>query len=137
MNQDAPDPATSDSAATDSAVPVPAPNESSDPSVESIRAGSPFAVDPEPALPEPKFIETFYDVGPMRYTAMGAVAAAVMVFGFGAVAASWFPSGGVLIAALGCGLSLFGLASTYRITSIGLLVANLGLFLFCYSRSLA
>jgi hypothetical protein len=73
----------------------------------------------------------------MRYTAMGAVAASVMVFAFGVAAASWFPVGGVLIAALGCGLSLFGLASAFRVASIGLLMAHLGLFLFCYSRSLA
>jgi hypothetical protein len=127
MNQDASEPAETGHMTIESA----------DHPEEAIRVGSPFATDPSPAVIEPKRVETFYDVGPIRYTAMGAVAASVMVLGFGAAAATWFPTGGVLIAALGCGLSLFGLTSVYRFTSIGLLLAHLGLFLFCYSRSLA
>jgi len=102
----------------------------------AIRVGSPFAVDPVPSLPESKPAEAFYDVGPIRYTAMGAVAASAMVLVFGAAAAWWFPTGGVLIAALGCALSLFGMSSAYRITSIGLLATHLGMFVYSYIRSL-
>ncbi len=101
-----------------------------------IRVGSPFAAEPQQAERNSKPIEAVYDVGPIRYTAMGAVAASAMVLAFGAVAAWWFPSGGVMIAALGCGLSLFGMASVYRYTSIVLLVLQLGLFLLSYSRAL-
>jgi hypothetical protein len=103
---------------------------------ESIRVGSPFAIDPiaaEPARP----IEVLLDVGPIRYTAMGAVAASIMVLAFAAVATWWFPAGGALIAALGCVLSIFGLYSTYRITSAGLLAIHLFLFVLCYGRSLS
>ena len=104
-------------------------------SASAIRVGSPFAVDPPPTDSAVKPVEQVYDVGPMRYTAMGAVAASVVVLGFGAAAVWWFPSGGVLIAALGCSLSLFGTASAYRITSIMLLAAHLGIFLLSYSQS--
>jgi hypothetical protein len=102
---------------------------------ETIRIGSPFAIDPAVPFQTAKQIEAFYDVSPLRYTAMGAVAASCLVLCFGAAAAWWFPSGGVLIAALGCGLSLFGMASVYRYSSIGLLMIHLGLFLFSYSRT--
>ncbi len=101
----------------------------------SIRVGSPFASEPNAPERRSKRIEAFYDVGPIRYTAMGSVGASVMVLGFAAAGAWWFPVGGVLIAALGCGLSLFGMASVYRISSITLLLIHLGLFLFSYSRS--
>jgi len=111
----------------------------------AIRVGSPFAVDPPPRStrtaadssgPASNDIEAFYDVGAIRYTAMGAVLASVMVLGFGGVAAWWFPVGGVMIAALGCGLSLFGMASVYRFTSIGLLLAHLGMFIYSYSLAI-
>jgi hypothetical protein len=101
-----------------------------------IRIGSPFAVDP--VLPkQPKKVEVLYDVGPLRYTAMGAVSASAMVVGFGLVAAFWFPSGGALIAALGCVLSIFGMYSNFRYVAAGLLVAHLGLFVVNYVQSLA
>jgi hypothetical protein len=109
--------------------------ETADQSDPAIRVGSPFAVDPAATELPAKAIEAFYDVGPIRYTAMGAVASSVMVLAFDGAAAWWFPSGGVLIASLGCGLSLFGMASVYRITSIALLIAHLGMFLFSYSRA--
>ncbi|MDG2219922.1 MAG: hypothetical protein P8L85_00980 [Rubripirellula sp.] len=100
-----------------------------------IRVGSPFAVDPTiPAAERP--IEAFYDVGPIRYTAMGAVAASIMVLGFASVAAWWFPTGGALIAALGCVLSIFGLYSAFRKTAISLLAVHLVLFVLSYSRSI-
>lgn len=101
-----------------------------------IRMGSPFAVDPLPATPI-KRIEPFHDVGPLRYTALGAVAASLMVLGFVAAAAWWFPAGGALIAALGCVLSIFGLYSTYRRPALGLLAVHLCLFVLCYVRSLS
>lgn len=100
-----------------------------------LRVGSPFAVDPLIESPI-KRVEPFLDVGPIRYTAMGAVAASVMVLGFASAAAWWFPTGGALIAALGCVLSIFGLYSRYRFTSAGLLSLHLCLFVFSYGRSL-
>ncbi len=103
----------------------------------SIRVGSPFAVDPVPLERVAKPIESFYDVGPIRYTAMGAVTAAIMVIGFGAAAVAWFPAGGVLIAALGCGLSLFAMASVYRKTAIALLLIHLGIFVLSYVRTIS
>ena len=104
-----------------------------------IRVGSPFAVDPIDPLTETpaKKIEPFLDVGPIRYTAMGAVSASFMVVGFAAVATWWFPAGGTLIAALGCVLSIFGLYSSYRYTSAGLLTVHLCLFVVSYGRSLS
>ncbi len=108
---------------------------------ESIRVGSPFAVDPTPIsgtsiqrrLARP---EAFYDVGPLRYTAMGAVAAATLVLGFAAAAAWWFPGGGTIIAALGCALSIFGLYSNKRLAASGCLLLHLVLFMICYSRAI-
>lgn len=97
-----------------------------------IRKGSPFAIDPATVPP----IDNFVDMGPIRYTAMGAVAASILVLCFAAAAAWWFPIGGTLIAALGCVLSIFGLYSTYRITSAGLLVIHLSLFVVCYSLAI-
>ena len=107
---------------------------------ESVRVGSPFAVDPPPvrvvvakeALPP----EQIYDVGPMRYTAMGAVAAAVMLIGFAVAAAVWFPGGGTMIAAWGCVLSILGLYSPMSRRSAGCLIVHTALFLICYARSL-
>lgn len=100
-----------------------------------IRVGSPFAVDPVLSVPARK-IEPFYDVGPIRYTAMGAVAASLMVLGFAAAAAWWFPAGGAMTAALGCVLSIFGLYSTYRLASLALLAIHLYLFVLCYIRAI-
>jgi hypothetical protein len=100
-----------------------------------IRVGSPFAVDPV-ATKLVKRIEPFHDVGPVRYTAMGAVAASIMVLAFAGTAAWWFPAGGALIASLGCVLSIFGLYSSYRVTSAGLLAVHLCLFVVSYGRSL-
>ena len=65
---------------------------------DEIRVGSPFRVDPKAisgtVIQRPRSQpETFYDVGPLRYTALGAVGAATMVLVFAAVAAWWFPGG--------------------------------------------
>lgn len=113
---------------------------------ETIRVGSPFAVDPAASSADSPATQTispkvspelFYDVGPLRYTAMGAVAAAVMVLGFAIAAAWWFPAGGTLIAALGCLLSIFGLYSPVPMRSAGCLVLHAALFIVCYARTIA
>lgn len=126
-----PDPVSSNSDGTDVVSNDPPEQESPD---EEIRVGSPFAMDPLPAESRP--IEPFYDVGPIRYTAMGSVAASIMVLGFAIAAAWWFPSGGALIAALGCVLSIFGMYSAFRLTSVGLLAVHLMLFVVSYGRSI-
>ncbi|TWU56697.1 hypothetical protein Poly51_26140 [Rubripirellula tenax] len=100
---------------------------------ESVRIGSPFAVDP---LPQTVAIEPLLDVGPMRYTAMGAVAASMMVVGFASAALWWFPAGGALVAALGSVLAISGLFSNYRTASLVLLFVHVGLFVANYSQVL-
>jgi hypothetical protein len=70
--------------------------------------------------------------GVMKYTAKGSATASLMVVFFASTAAWWFPAGGVLIAALGCGLAVGGLFSDYRLLAAGLLVVHLGLFFACY-----
>lgn len=99
-----------------------------------IRVGSPFATDPFAHDPE-RPVENLYDIGPMKYTALGAVSASVMVVGFAAAAAYFFPLGGTLIAALGCGLSIFGMYSSYRRAATGLLAIHVGLFVLSYGRT--
>lgn len=100
-----------------------------------VRIGSPFAVDPFEFDPS-RAIEAFYDVGPLKYTAMGAVAASALVLCFGLVAAYVFPAGGTMIAALGCVLSIFGMYSSYRLTAAALLAVHLGLFVVCYGGAI-
>ncbi len=109
---------------------------------ESVRVGSPFAVDPVPlisgaAIAPAQYKEVVYDVGPLKYTAIGAVSAAVMVLFFGALSVWYFPSGGSLVAGLGCALAIFGLYSPkrYRIVATFCLIAHLVLFLLCFARS--
>jgi hypothetical protein len=104
--------------------------------VASVRIGSPFAVDPFTHDPA-RAIEAFYDVGPLKYTAMGAVSASLMVVGFAAAATYFFPIGGTMIAALGCVLSIFGMYSSYRLTAAGLLAIHLCLFVLSYGRTLS
>ena len=101
-----------------------------------VRVGSPFAADPFEADPA-RAVETLYDVGPLKYTAMGAVSASVMVVGFAAAAAYFFPVGGTMIAALGCVLSILGMYSSYRVTAAGLLAIHLCLFVLSYGRTLS
>ena len=124
--------------------PPPAEDDSGDPDTPielhaneaAIRVGSPFAVDPF-AHDANRHIENFYDVGPLRYTAMGAVYASAMVVGFATAAAYFFPAGGAMIAALGCFLSIFGMYSSYRLTAAGLLTLHLCLFVFSFGRTLS
>lgn len=105
-----------------------------------VRVGSPFAVDPpELAFQYASFPTDrggFDDAGPLRYTAMGAVAASAMVVAFAAASVAWFPAGGVMIALLGCALAIFGLFSSYRLAAMGLLVVHLGLFVANYWQTL-
>ena len=105
-----------------------------------VRVGSPFTEGtavPPPPLIESNEAESIYDVGPLRYTAMGAVIAAAMVLFFAAIAAWWFPPGGTLIAALGCVLAIMGMFSHFRKISAAVLVLQVLLFLTSYSRTLA
>ena len=101
-----------------------------------VRRGSPFRVDP---LDLPEFYERPVELivdGALRYTAMGAVTAAVVVAAFGAASAWWFPAGGTMIAALGCVLSIFGLYSNLKLTSVGMLSVHLAIFVVSYGRSI-
>ena len=108
---------------------------------EVIRVGSPFAKDPEllwdGAIAASRRPQSFYDLGPLRYTAIGAASASLMVLGFASAASLWFPGGGTLIAALGCALAIFGLYSSYRKLSAACLILHLLLFIFCYSQAIA
>ncbi|MCM2375034.1 hypothetical protein [Aporhodopirellula aestuarii] len=47
---------------------------------------------------------------------------------------SMFPAGGVVVAALGCGLATVGLFSSRQIPAAGLLVLHAFLFFSCYQR---
>lgn len=133
MNDDASDSEPASSEPAESTIDLAKTNQPED----EVRVGSPFAVDPVLANTANRPIEVLYDVGPIRYTAMGAVAASIMVVGFGTAAAFWFPSGGALIAALGCVLSIFGLYSHYRYVALGLLTLHLCLFVYSYGQSLS
>ena len=114
--------------------------EESDAKPKEIRTGSPFASDPEMTpsqdAAQTRKLEKFYDVGPLRYTAMGAVAASAMVIVFASIACWWFPGGGALIAGLGCALAAFGMFSHMRTPAIGCLVVHMALFVVSYSRLL-
>lgn len=106
---------------------------------EAVRVGSPFvsgsakATPPPLEPPAPLTADQIHEVGVLRYTAMGSVAAAILVAFFAAIAMFWFPVGGILIAALGCILSLFGLMSQFKKMATGLLVAHLAFFVLSYS----
>ncbi len=47
---------------------------------------------------------------------------------------SMFPGGGVIVAALGCGLATVGLFSSRALIAAGLLVLHAWLFFACYQR---
>ena len=102
----------------------------------AVRVGSPFAVDPRAAA-SPAPAESLQELGPMKYTAMGAVSASMLVVGFAAAAAYFFPAGGTLVAALGCLLSILGMYSSYRFAAACLLTLHLCLFVLSYGRSLS
>ncbi|TWU42470.1 hypothetical protein [Novipirellula artificiosorum] len=105
---------------------------------EPIRRGSPFATDP-PMMASAAVInpeDVYFQATPLRYTAMGAVAASAMVLFFAAAAAWWFPTGGAMIAGLGCMLSIAGLYSHRRKTAAALLAIHLMLFMLCFSQTM-
>ena len=107
--------------------------------VEDVSSGSIVSQPNQSGHPELASVldASVLEDGAMRYTAMGAVTASAMVVFFAAASLWWFPSGGTLIATLGCGLSVFGLFSGHRIVAASLLVVHAGLFIACYSRALA
>jgi len=102
-----------------------------------IRTGSPFAVDP-PETPPAVADESpeLWEDGVLTYTALGATLASSVVTLFAAAALWWFPGGGIVVAALGCGLALFGLCSPRRLASGCLLAIHLGLFFASYLQFL-
>ncbi|MEL6104383.1 MAG: hypothetical protein AAFU85_00040 [Planctomycetota bacterium] len=123
--------------ASDDAVPTPAPAPSND---QPIREGSPFRTEPAAILAE-QFASgegAYIDLGPYRYTAMGAAVSAVLITMFAGLGAWWFPAGGVLVAMLGALLSIVGMYSPnrLRLVAIGALVLHSGLFLFSYQRAI-
>jgi hypothetical protein len=111
---------------------------------ELPRAGDPFApgsmTDVVPAaIDETGKVSSAPEVltdGAMKYTAKGSAAASLMVLLFAVAAMYWFPTGGVLVAALGSGLAVGGLFSDYRLPATCLLLVHLGLFFACYAASM-
>ncbi|GAA5506139.1 hypothetical protein [Novipirellula caenicola] len=99
-----------------------------------IRVGSPFAKEPEPAPQPVRPEDVYFQATPLRYTSIGAVAAAGLVVMFALGGTVWFPAGGTLVAGLGCLLSIFGLYSHLRIAAASLLAVHLLLFVASYSR---
>lgn len=75
------------------------------------------------------------DYGPLRYTAVGALLSSLIVLAFAIPAIVWFPMGGLVLSALGVGLSLFGIQSGRVRDAMCLLVVHLGLFLYCVQAS--
>ncbi|GAA4457294.1 hypothetical protein [Novipirellula rosea] len=102
-----------------------------------IRVGSPFAKEPEPAPQPVRPEDVYFQATPLRYTSIGAVAAASLVVLFALGGTVWFPAGGTLVAGLGCLLSIFGLYSHLRIAAASLLAVHLFLFVASYSRMFA
>lgn len=115
---------------------------------QPVREGSPFRPGTETqAATRPDFQTaqasdqpagpSYADLGPMRYTAMGAASAAVVVLLFAGLGAWWFPAGGALVAVLGAVLSIIGLFARqkFRYTALGTLTLHIGLFMVSYVRS--
>ncbi len=116
-----------------------------------VRLGSPFASDPPTAASAERVSnatelessgtkaessggEYRWQLGPLRYTALGAVFAAALASGFALAAAWYLPSGAIAVATLGCGLALFGLHSPRPITAALLVLVHLALFLLSLVR---
>lgn len=123
--------------ATDTTITAPTPAIDND---QPIREGSPFRTEPAAMLAE-QFASgesAYIDLGPYRYTAMGAAVSALLITMFAGLGAWWFPAGGVLVAMLGALLSIVGMYSPnrLRLVSIGALVLHSGLFLFSYQRAI-
>ncbi|WP_146401752.1 hypothetical protein [Planctomycetes bacterium CA13] len=101
-------------------------------SMQGESANRSLATGPQAFSPE----DIYFQASPLRYTAMGSVAASAMVVLFAATAAVWFPIGTAMTAGLGCLLSVFGLYSPHRLLASGLLVVHLMLFLYSYSQTM-
>lgn len=96
------------------------------------RVGSPFSAAPSGKTTQHRPVIALHDMGPLQYTAMGGVVAATMLLGFALIALAWYPSGGCIIAALGCGTATLGLHSKFKRTTTGMLVTHACLFVACF-----
>ena len=96
------------------------------------RIGSPFAATPSGKAVKQQKVIALQDLGPFQYTAMGGVVAAIMLLGFVIPALVWFPAGGCIIAALGCGVATLGLHSKLKRITTGVLISHTCLFLACF-----
>lgn len=101
----------------------------------SIRRGSPFTrsdsgkvVVAESLLLESEVLDPEWGV--LR----SAIWASAWVAIFSIACYQVFPGGGVVVAALGCGLAIIGLFSSRPIPATVLLVTHAGLFFGCYQR---
>ena len=95
-----------------------------------VRVGSPFAIDPPLRVRRSAHTaETFYDFGPARYLAWGAVFASGLVLLFAIGCVVWFPAGGVLVASLGGLLAITGLFSPRPWVAGIFLTLHIGLFM--------
>lgn len=101
----------------------------------AIRRGSPFTrsqssevVAAEALLPESEVLDPEWGV--MR----SAIWASAWVAIFSIACYQVFPGGGVVVAALGCGLAMIGLFSSRPIPATVLLVTHAVLFFGCYQR---
>ena len=101
------------------------------------RIGSPFAAAPSGKTVKQPQIVGVQDLGPFQYTAMGGVVAAIMLLGFAIPALVWFPVGGCIIAALGCGTATLGLHSKFKRITTGVLISHTCLFLTCFFNASA
>ena len=101
------------------------------------RIGSPFAAAPSGKTVKQSQIIAVHDLGPFQYTAMGGVVAAIMLLGFAIPALFWFPAGGCIIAALGCGTATLGLHSKFKRITTGILISHTCLFLNCFFKASA
>ena len=100
----------------------------------AVRRGCPFARSQssegaaEPVLPVAEVLDPEWGV--LR----SAIWASAWVAIFSVACYQLFPGGGVVVAALGCGLAMIGLFSSRPIPATVLLVTHAGLFFGCYQR---
>ena len=96
------------------------------------RVGSPFAAAPSGKKTQRQPVVALHASGPLQYTAMGGVVAATMLLVFAIFALAWYPTGGCIIAALGCATATLGLHSKFKRTTTGMLVTHACLFVACF-----
>jgi hypothetical protein len=96
------------------------------------RVGSPFSAAPSGKAANQLHSIGLQYLGPFQYTAMGGFVAAIMLLGFAIVALAWFPPGGCIIAALGCGTATLGLHSKFKRITTGVLISHACLFIACF-----